>query len=91
MKPIEIPFSKLQMQFGPGYKNTPQGLREFKRKFLQQLKKVVVIYPEAKIGIKDTGILISPSAPHVSKSKIMYQGGVLSLPPEFQNKSTTLY
>jgi len=83
-KPIEISFLSLQMQFGSGYKNTPKGLYEFKRKFLQQLKKVLVIYPEAKIGIKDTGILISPSAPHVSKSKIMHQGEVLSLPPEFQ-------
>jgi hypothetical protein len=64
-----IPFDRLQEQFGGGYENTPHGRYEFKRKFLHQLKKVLVIYPEAKITIKPKGLLLSPSPTHIKIKK----------------------
>lgn len=68
--PIELSFENLQMQFGAGYKDTSQSKYEFKRKFLIQLKKVLTIYPEAKLKTKESGILLFPSPTHVSKKNI---------------------
>lgn len=62
-----ITFDQLQMQFGGGYADTSQGKYEFKRKFLIQLRNVLAIYPEAKVFMRDEGILIYPSLPHVKK------------------------
>lgn len=61
-----IPFDKLQMQFGPGYKYTAHGRYEFKRKFLVQLKKVMTIYPKAKVTLKDDCLELAPSPTHIS-------------------------
>jgi len=40
-----IPWQVLQVQFGAGYPVTQEGTDNFKRKFLEQLKKVCLIYP----------------------------------------------
>lgn len=68
--PIDLSFEKLQLQFGGGYQNTSQGKYEFKRKFIHQLKKVLAIYPTAKININGTGLLISPSPSHIIKKHL---------------------
>jgi hypothetical protein len=65
-----LSFTKLQEQFGAGYEDTPHGRYEFKRKFLHQLKKVLVIYPEAKIYLKENGLLLSPSPTHIRIGKV---------------------
>lgn len=65
--PIEITFNRLQIQFGVGYRDTSQGKYEFKRKFLTQLKKVIVIYPKAKLKIGTNSIFLYPSPTHVLK------------------------
>ena len=65
--PVDLSFENLQMQFGVGYSDTSQSKYEFKRKFLLQLKKVLTIYPQAKLKVKDKSILLFPSPTHVSK------------------------
>ncbi|MFO0524655.1 MAG: replication protein RepA [Alphaproteobacteria bacterium] len=75
--PIDLSFDKLQMQFGAGYNDTRQGKYEFKRKFLVQLKKVMTLYPKAKISITEGGLKLYPSPSHVSKKSVSskeYQG-----------------
>lgn len=56
-----IPWRILEMQFGADYQHT----RNFKIKFLQQLKKVSIIYPEAKLEVNETGLLLRPSKLHI--------------------------
>ena len=43
-----IPWAALQLQFGASYRQDAHGLRDFKRAFLRELKKVVILYPKAK-------------------------------------------
>lgn len=58
-----ITWEQLQLQFGADYKLT----RQFKTSFNESLRKVLIVYPGVKIKSLDTGILISPSKPHISK------------------------
>ena len=65
-KPTSIPWVALQAQFGSGYPMTAQGKRDFKKKFLGQLKKVQVIY-RAKASEGVNGLLLKPGRPHIPK------------------------
>ena len=66
-KPTTIPWEGLQAQFGAGYPMTSQGTRNFKKKFLGQLRRVLAVYPEARAGDGVSGLLIRPSKPHIPK------------------------
>lgn len=54
-KPTMIPWELLQGQFGAGYPATGQGRRDFKKKFGQRLKRVLQVYPGAKMWMDDDG------------------------------------
>ena len=62
-KPTEIPWSVLQMQFGADYAHT----RQFKAAFLEHLRAVNVLYPEANVEEGEQGLLLKPSKPHVAQ------------------------
>lgn len=64
-KPTLIPWEALQMQFGADYATEGQGRRDFKRAFLKHLSSVHVLYPEANLDGKPSGLLLKPSKPHV--------------------------
>ena len=64
-KETVIPWQALQWQFGADYAGNPQGLRDFKRAFLRQLRVVHACYPQAKIEDGASGLTLKPSAPHV--------------------------
>ena len=68
-KPTEIPWAALQMQFGADYATQGQGPRDFKKKFLHQLRSVHVLYPEANVEEGEKGLLLKPSRPHVATRK----------------------
>ena len=70
-RPTLIPWESLQQQFGAGYPNTAKGRQNFKDNFKKQLKKVLVVYPEAKVSVPDGkgGLLIKHSKPHVEMLK----------------------
>jgi len=61
----EIPWVVLQAQFGTGYPMTPVGTRNFKKKFLQHLRKVQVVYRGAKVADGTHGIVLKPSKTHI--------------------------
>jgi hypothetical protein len=67
-KSVPIPWEALQMQFGAGYPFTPQGKRDFKKKFLKQLKAVSTVYPLARVEPKDNALLLYPSHTHITKN-----------------------
>ncbi len=60
-KQAAIPWEALEIQFGAEYGRT----RDFKRKFLAQLKAVSAVYPEAKIEEGNTCLILYPSKPHI--------------------------
>lgn len=66
-KSTDISWEGLQGQFGAGYPETRQGLRDFRKHFLPALKKVLLVYPAAKASATDTGIRLAPGLPHVPK------------------------
>jgi hypothetical protein len=64
-KTTSIPWEILQIQFGANYDRT----RDFKRYFLNQLKAVSIVYPEAKLDIKDDCLILKSSKPHIAKKR----------------------
>lgn len=63
-----IPWSGLQSQFGCDYPASPQGLRDFRKQFLAQLEKVLVVYPQAQVTQHANGLILKPSPTHVPMS-----------------------
>lgn len=61
-------WADLRMQFGAGYPMTPQGLRDFRTAFRSNLKRVLTLWPEAKVDADHhRGINLRPSPTHVAK------------------------
>ncbi len=58
-----IPWAGLSGQFGADYAQ----VRQFKAAFLRELKKVLVVYPEANVDASQQGLLLLPSKPHVAR------------------------
>ncbi len=67
-KPTLIPWPALQWQFWAGYPFTAQGERDFRKKFTLALRKVAVVYPEArKLRPSTAGLLFVPGRPDIPK------------------------
>lgn len=60
-----IPWGALQMQFGSEYART----RDFKKHFIETLKKVATVYPELRLENSMQGLVLKPSPPHVAKTR----------------------
>ena len=60
-RPTVIPWAALEMQFGSEYGLT----RSFKAAFLEQMRKVTVVYRETNISYQKNGLLLRPSPPHI--------------------------
>jgi len=68
-KETRIPWDLLQFQFGAGYPITPQGKRDFKKKFIETLRKIAILYPEAcKLKTTEEYLVLMPANPHVPKN-----------------------
>jgi len=64
-KPSMVSWEQLSNQFGHNY-----GLpRKFRHFFLGSLKRVSAVYPEAKLQISESGVLLLPSRPHLANTK----------------------
>jgi hypothetical protein len=65
-KPSMVSWEQLSNQFGHNY-----GLpRKFRHFFLDSLKRVSAVYPEAKLQISESGVLLLPSRPHLANPKL---------------------
>lgn len=60
-KSTTIPWPALMGQFGAGYAEP----WHFKAAFMRELKKVQLVYPEAKLEDGQRGLILLPSRPHV--------------------------
>jgi hypothetical protein len=65
-QPTTIPWPSLMMQMGAGYPDTPQGQRDFRKKFLAAMKKVHMAWPALRVQVVDKGLRLHPSPPQVS-------------------------
>ena len=61
-----ITWSQLSGQFGHGY-SAPRKFRHF---FLDSLKRVQCVYPEAKLKVTEVGLLLMPSKAHVTRAAL---------------------
>ena len=52
-RPTEIPWEKLQLQFGANYADTRQGRHEFKKEFLKQMETVRWAFKKAAPSIQE--------------------------------------
>jgi hypothetical protein len=64
-KPSLVSWLQLSEQFGHSYRER----RTFRRFFLDSLKRVSVVYPEAKLKTSEAGVLLLPSRPHLASVK----------------------
>jgi hypothetical protein len=62
-RPSTMTWEQLSGQFGHSY----GAIRYFRRFFIDSLKRVQKVYPEAKVQPTETGVMLSPSRPHVAK------------------------
>jgi hypothetical protein len=60
-RPSLVSWTQLSGQFGHDYGE----LRYFRRFFCDSLKRVLKVYPDAKLKVGDTGIMLLPSKPHI--------------------------
>jgi hypothetical protein len=60
-KPIEVPWPALQAQFGADYGRE----RDFRAAFNEQLRKVVGVYPDARVEEGKEGLMLRPSRTHI--------------------------
>ena len=80
---VKIPWEALQAQFGSGYGSNSkkltvdnqkeveqQGLYDFKRKFLEQLNKVTVFYPELANNVESSSdyLMLRPTKLHIKRA-----------------------
>ncbi|MBS0571859.1 MAG: pirin [Proteobacteria bacterium] len=62
-----ILWESLMMQFGSSYSTSDlgQATRDFKKAFLNALKAVQIVYPAARLEVRDNGLVLLPSPPHI--------------------------
>ena len=61
----QIPWIALKMQFGSSYQDGNQGLRDFKKAFLRELRKVKQFYTLVNVGEGEFGLILNPSLRHI--------------------------
>lgn len=64
-----IPWAALRVQFGANYAQNPQGLRDFKRAFLRELKKVRLVYPMVSVEEAQETLTLFPGKSHIKSSQ----------------------
>ena len=65
-KKTAITWGSLQLQFGADYQQTPQGVRDFKKAFIRELKKIQLLYNTAKISVDTSYLILEPSSSHIA-------------------------
>ncbi len=63
-----ISFEALQFQFGSGYDMNNRNSRStFRRNFKETLKRIKILYPNAKFEVQKDGIVLYPSPTHIPR------------------------
>lgn len=64
--PTPISWEQIKWQFGANYADDAQGLRNFILAFKTQLRRVMSVYPEAKVSTDSKKLTLIPSASHIA-------------------------
>jgi len=64
-KPTSITWAAIHAQFGAGFRL----VRQVKPTFLESLQLALAVYPEAQVGIEETGVVLHPSLPAVPRAE----------------------
>lgn len=67
-RPMLIPWEALKAQLGADYSDDAKGIFNFKSKFQQRLKEVLVFYPQANVHPTKEGLMLRTSPPHILPS-----------------------
>jgi len=62
-RPNTVTWAQLSGQFGHGYAEP----RKFRHFFLDSLRRVLTVYPQARVRTADVGLILAPSRPHVPR------------------------
>lgn len=62
-----ISWEVLQTQFGSSYATNEQGIRNFKKAFLREVRKIILFYPEANLESLIEGLVLNPGISHIKK------------------------
>jgi hypothetical protein len=68
-RPSLVTWEQLSGQFGSSY----EQISKFKKHFLESLKRVYSVYPEAKIEPLTAGLQLLPSKPHIRSSELRFK------------------
>ena len=64
-RPTVIPWDAVATMFGSNYKQ----LKHFKQAFIEELRRVMVVYPQARVEVADDGLMVKPSPTHIPMTK----------------------
>lgn len=81
---ITIPWEVLKIQFGADYANDSQGIRNFKKAFLRELRKVELFY-RMNVEHEEVGLTLKPSNTHIQKQPV-FKNEVTHQPDKKINK-----
>lgn len=71
-KPSTVTWQQLSSQFGHSY----SLLRKFRAFFAESVKRVLEVYPEAKVKLADVGVILFPSKPHVPRDAVVRSASI---------------
>ena len=63
---VKLSWENLREQFGQEYNSA----KDFKKTFIHALRQVLVVYPDAKVGDTNGGLMLYPSKPPKSRTSI---------------------
>lgn len=66
-KVTHIPWESLHNQFGSNYAQDKSGRYAFKKRFTEQMLKILAFYPDANVKKGPKGLVLYPSSTHVKK------------------------
>ena len=66
-RPTKVAWDGLSLQFGSSHANTRQGRHNFRSDFERHLRYVLAVYPDAKVDVDSSGLLLRPSKTHVGR------------------------
>lgn len=69
-KPAILYWKNLRDQFAHEYTDNENGKRSFKRNFVAALRKVLMVYPSAKVRLVEGGVEIQKSPPPIPNKKL---------------------
>jgi hypothetical protein len=66
-RPSTVTWEQLSGQFGHGYRE----IRKFRRFFADSVRRVLEVYPEARLKLADVGVILLPSSQHIPRDALI--------------------